>query len=1496
MKRPIVKLPINPQRDLRAEMARRSGGMGKLHWLILVLAMLLVHSISVDSLAATPHSYARQCDIQGGPSCPHTPPDPSPWKYYVGVGFGAIAPTFSSQEDALDWTLAFYRGPGFDDCSVSYTGSTEGPIPGFGDIPLYWYGQLIQDSWTLNFSVVRYNSNNCIQTISATSTLLGQRSFSCPANTSFFYQASPVLGPYCTYPGSPIQQPPDMPKQMGCACGGSGGASNSGGGDSGTSRTLGGPNPVDASNGNEFLAEVDYTGTGNNRLKFVRSYNSLAAYARIVAAVSPGAVYPEITGVAWAATYFQSLSFVVVADSANTYSAIYAFRPDGRMLIFKEYQGVYTPEGDVADSLAKTDAGLWQYQTADDTVETYSADGRLLSISARGQAPVTVNYRPGAVAGDLPLSVSDAFGHALQFSYTTDPSAGTRLGSITDPSGQTVQYGYGGYGNGANLTLVTYQDGSTRQYAYGTYTYSSLTGITDEANVQYVTFSYNSFGDHVLSTQLAGGVGSYSFSYDSGSVAVKDPLGTTRTYNQQLKWGVYRTAGLTTPCPGCNEDAARVFDDNGNITQRTDFNGHQTVYTYDITTNQEISRTEAYGTANARTISTQWNPSYSVPTQITEPNRTTSFSYDENGNLLTSTVTDTSVTPNVSRTWAYTYDTYGRKLTADGPRTDVSDVTTYTYYTCTTGFECGQLHTVTDAAGNVTTYNGYDAHGQPLSITDPNGVLTALVYDARMRLISRTTAGETTAFAYYPTGLLQAVTLPDGSSVRYSYDGAHRLTQIADGAGNSMQYALDAMGNRIGESAYDPNNVLSHAVSRVYNTLSELSQTVGASGTAAVTTTYGYDNNGNQTSIAAPLARNTAETYDALNRLNKITDPNTGNTLLTYDANDNLAAVQDPLNLATSYSYSGFGDLLTEVSPSTGTTVNTYDSGGNLATSQDARGVITQYAYDALNRITQAVYGDQTILYSYDAGINGRGRLVGASDSAHSLLWQYDALGRVISKTQSVGNVTRTVGYTFSNGDLINLTTPSGQSITYSYTNHLVSSVTINGTPLLSNASYEPFGPVRGWSWGNGTSESRLHDTDGNPELFTGAESTSYTVDSAFRITATANAANSNLSWAYGYDNLDRITGAAGAANILSWTYDADGNRAIQYGAPAPTYAAASLTLGYNNRGRLSSVTTPSATTAYLYDAMGQRIFKRTGDSATAFVYDEGGRLLGEYDGSGNLIQETVWLGDLPIATLQPSSTGGVNMFYIHADHLNTPKAITRSADNAVVWRWDQDPFGTAMPNQSPAGLGTFVYNLRFPGQYFDAEIGLYYNYFRDFDPATGRYVESDPLGLGGGSYSTYAYANGNPITSDDPTGEAPPGRTGTPTIPTLLPPNIAIPGTPENDAWTQSVWQQVFSHNASPVAAPNSATHASNCPNDDECKQLNKNVQDAKKQVGALGKCLAGMSPAHLEDRYYAWLNLATARSIRDQKCWNGGDDGHQNEQAVAWSKVGECARYLGR
>jgi len=103
--------------------------------------------------------------------------------------------------------------------------------------------------------------------------------------------------------------------------------------------------------------------------------------------------------------------------------------------------------------------------------------------------------------------------------------------------------------------------------------------------------------------------------------------------------------------------------------------------------------------------------------------------------------------------------------------------------------------------------------------------------------------------------------------------------------------------------------------------------------------------------------------------------------------------------------------------------------------------------------------------------------------------------------------------------------------------------------------------------------------------------------------------------------------------------------------------------------------------------------------------------------------------------------------------HLDTPRTITDTSGN-VVWQYDNtDPFGNNVPNENPSNLGQFNFNLRFPGQYFDRETGLNYNRFRDYDASTGRYIESDPIGLDGG-LNTYAYVAGNPLISSDPTGQ----------------------------------------------------------------------------------------------------------------------------------------------
>lgn len=107
----------------------------------------------------------------------------------------------------------------------------------------------------------------------------------------------------------------------------------------------------------------------------------------------------------------------------------------------------------------------------------------------------------------------------------------------------------------------------------------------------------------------------------------------------------------------------------------------------------------------------------------------------------------------------------------------------------------------------------------------------------------------------------------------------------------------------------------------------------------------------------------------------------------------------------------------------------------------------------------------------------------------------------------------------------------------------------------------------------------------------------------------------------------------------------------------------------------------------------------------------------------------------------------GPALYFVHADHLGTPDKLT-DATKAIVWDAALTPWGE-VETQS----GTVQVNIRLPGQYHDQETGLSYNWHRDYDPTTGRYMQSDPIGLVGG-INRYAYVNGNPVSLVDPTGE----------------------------------------------------------------------------------------------------------------------------------------------
>jgi len=498
--------------------------------------------------------------------------------------------------------------------------------------------------------------------------------------------------------------------------------------------------------------------------------------------------------------------------------------------------------------------------------------------------------------------------------------------------------------------------------------------------------------------------------------------------------------------------------------------------------------------------------------------------------------------------------------------------------------------------------------------------------------------------------------------------------------------------------------------------------------------------------------------------------------------------VTDPLGHATQYTYNALGDLLQLDSPDTGNTTYTYDDAGNRWTQSDARGVVAEFTYDALNRLTDITYpSDPTlnVTYTYDQGPNGIGRMTDMADASGSTAWTYDAQGRVTSKTQTVATAVLTVQYQYdAGGRLSGVIYPDGTVLGYGYdpAGRLATALAApgggTGQSVIDGVDYLPFGPVSRLNFAVFPDQDRTYDLDYRPQALSGPLARTYGTDPAGNITGITQGAD---AWNFEYDDLYRletVTDPKGAI-VESFAYDSNGNRtshdgeiyqtdltsnrlaqrgaiAYQYDAMGNTTgtigdAAGDVSLFYGAHQRLLDSTRDQWQGSYRYNGRGERVrkdwfFGRGVSQVRVFLYDESGRLLGEYAEDGTPVAQYLWLGNMPIGVIQSGQ-----VYAIHTDHLTTPRVVINS-QGTTVWRWESlaQPFGENLPDTDPDGNGaTFTMNLRFPGQYFDQETRLHYNYFRDYDPGVGRYVESDPIGLQGGE-NTYVYVFSKPLDFGD--------------------------------------------------------------------------------------------------------------------------------------------------
>ena len=523
------------------------------------------------------------------------------------------------------------------------------------------------------------------------------------------------------------------------------------------------------------------------------------------------------------------------------------------------------------------------YSDASTPTTIAPAPGYLIEASDNFGRSLKFSYKApmsGSLTGHLLGTVTDAAEQVLTLGHDSS----NRLTSLTWADGKVRTFVYESSAYPRALTGILDENGA-RHSTYGYDAQGRATSTERAGGVNRASVSYSS-APYVRVTEQFDAACNAVFRYFDWAgpqgTTVTSSTGAVSTWNSTMV--LNRTALTEQSQPagsGCAAStSSQAYDANGNVSSRDDFNGTRVCYASEPGRNLETTRVEGLaggavcssvtsaGAAlptGARKVSTQWHPDWKLATKVAEPGRITASVYNGlpdpfNGNTIASCAPGTALLPDgkpivvlckkveqattdadgsqgfsatlqagpANRVEQWTYNQYGQMLTHDGPRTDVSDVTTYAYYASTTAnYTLGDLQSVTNAAGKVTQYTKYNKHGQVLEMIDPNGVVTTNTYDLRQRLLSTSVGGQTTSHEYWPTGLLKKTTAPDSSFMSYEYDTAQRLRAVVNNLGHRIEYTLDNAGNRTAEVVRDPGGVLRRQLSRSIDALGRVQQLVG---------------------------------------------------------------------------------------------------------------------------------------------------------------------------------------------------------------------------------------------------------------------------------------------------------------------------------------------------------------------------------------------------------------------------------------------------------------------------------------------------------------------------------------------------------------------------------------------------------------------------------------------------------------------------------------------
>jgi RHS repeat-associated protein len=1156
-------------------------------------------------------------------------------------------------------------------------------------------------------------------------------------------------------------------------------------------------NPIHAGTGNKFQRESDYT-SPVSPLSFVRYYNSLDDRVGVM-------------GHGWRHSYERAIE---LNSSGNTASVIradgktYTYKLNsGAWTTDPDVTSTLSRAGDGSWSFTLASGTVENYDAEGKltgitttngrtTSLTYDSSGRLQTVTGPFGRTLSFTYNSD---GRLELLTDpdngqyqylyDGHDNLIQVVYPDDTSRGylyenanypNHLTGIIDANGQRyATYGYDSDGRGI---LTEHADGADRYSLQ--YNSDGTTTVTDPSGRERV-YHFETLHGVTKVTKIdngpctsCGGT-TKDVSYDANGF-----VQSKTDFNGNVTHYVHNERGLeTSRTEAVGTDVERTISTEWHSEWDKPLRiiepGRITEFEYDSQGNRIARTMTDPATAKQRRTEYRYNATgqlVEVDGPRTDVEDITRYEYNADGTLSRIA----NVLGHVSQITRH--DGSGRPL----EMVDPNGLTT------TLGYDArGRLKT-RQVGSEITTFN-YDLAGNLIKITPPDGQSLSYGYDNARRLVTISDSrGNTIHYTRNAAGQVIQQHVKDNSgtlvrAVSRVYDDLNQLTTVLGNNGQQTSYQYDGNGNRT-RSADADQNATQYAFDALDRTLSQ----TNANGHAAQ---YGYD---------------------ALDNLVSVTDYNGNTTTYTYDGLGNLLAQHSPDSGATTFSHDEAGNVISQTDAKGQTTTYHYDVLNRLIRVVYADGTEVRYTYDDVEngtgRLSRIDDNSGSTIYQYDQ----YGRVIEKTQNIHGVSlahrYAYNDIGQLVSETYPSG---MTVAFSYADGQLDSIAVngdPVVQDIQWSAFGPITQWTWGNGSVHsdrydLDGRLYQQSlaGDTRTYQFDLRNNITAIEDSnlsqrygyDALNRLITGHQSgrfvQSYDYDPNSNRTAFGDTVDGSQDQYTNGEDSNRLLNVTGNRTV-KYKYDANGN------IISKTVNSHTRNYSYNAANRLAMVDNHIL---YKYNALGQRVSKRfltpnnhgrhRGDEhrgdrdrgrhneheeqshrnrhvkhghTRLFAYNEAGQLIGIYNHKGKPIEELIYLNGAPIGSIRDED----EIYYVHTDHLGTPRVVTDD-DNDIVWRWNSDPFGRTQPTSGKWGHeyrgrhekkrhgedewdddDHFVFNLRFPGQYYDRETGLHYNYYRYYDPSTGRYMTSDPIGLNGGM-NLYIYASQVPTKKTDELG-----------------------------------------------------------------------------------------------------------------------------------------------